>query len=276
MGVNYNSAFFLKRCKENGVVFDSLCTLGHQELYIKDGLRSRLEKEVPTYSGAICRQQYSDEMFRRLGAKDIGILDASGYENANIIHDMNLPVPEKYKEKFSCVFDGGATEHIFNFPIAIQNIMEMLKWGGYYIGCVPSDHLNGHGLYQFGAGLYTQLFSKVNGFELLEIGYSINENNKEFWRIKDIDKGRIEVSSNKALMIYVVAKKIASSKADIVVQEKYYEELWNAGDNSNRTRGMQGRTIMKYIPNFLMLLLRKSKRIICGNQLHAVCEKIIM
>jgi hypothetical protein len=57
-----------------------------------------------------------------LGADEIISIDASGYENATIIHDMNEPA-EDLAEQFDLVIDGGSLEHIFNFPVAILNVM---------------------------------------------------------------------------------------------------------------------------------------------------------
>lgn len=53
---------------------------------------------------------------------------------------MNLPVPEVHKDSYTAVLDGGSLEHIFNFPVAIKNCMEMLKVDGQYLGITPVNN----------------------------------------------------------------------------------------------------------------------------------------
>ena len=60
----------------------------------------------------------------------------------------------------------GTTEHVFSFDQAMENVIDMLEVGGYYIGMIPSNNWNGHGLYQLSPMLYMQLFCKKNGMKL--------------------------------------------------------------------------------------------------------------
>lgn len=233
MGVNYNVAKYMKRCADRGVDYSKLVTCGHQELYISDKKKKELEKEIELFRGSL-QEKYSDGMFRKLGAKRIDVIDISDYEGANIIHDMNTPVSEKYYNQFTCFFDGGATEHIFNFPIAIANIMKMLTLGGYYIGVVPSDHVNGHGFYQFGPMLYIQLFCEQNGFELIEMGFNNDSRTDNIWVVKNpTSHSRIEISSRRTMMIYILAKKIRKHDGEIKLYEGYYQDMWDGKTYNN-------------------------------------------
>jgi len=71
-------------------------------------------------SGAMLKQAdgYAEPFLKSLGAREVDSIDASDYESATIIHDMNLPVADQHKTAFDVVLDGGSLEHIFNFPIA--------------------------------------------------------------------------------------------------------------------------------------------------------------
>jgi len=42
---------------------------------------------------------------------------------------MSQPIDTIHKNKYDLVFDGGTLEHVFNFPVAIKNCMEMVKVG---------------------------------------------------------------------------------------------------------------------------------------------------
>ena len=50
------------------------------------------------------------------GRHRIKAADASPYEDAQIVHDFNNPVPIRLHQRFDTIFDGGALEHIFNVP----------------------------------------------------------------------------------------------------------------------------------------------------------------
>ena len=94
--------------------------------------------------------EYSEPLFKNLGASKIDSMDNSSYEGATVLHDLNLPVAEDMKNKYTVIFDGGTLEHIFNFPIAIKNCMQMLRLGGHIISFTPANnpvsytHLRAH------------------------------------------------------------------------------------------------------------------------------------
>ena len=45
-------------------------------------------------------------------------MDISDYEGANIIHDLNYPVPKKLHKKFDFIFTGGCLDNVFN-PVSL-------------------------------------------------------------------------------------------------------------------------------------------------------------
>lgn len=58
-------------------------------------------------------------------------MDISAYENADIIFDLNNPnLTNELKNRFDYILDGGTTEHVFDYPQALRNIVKMLKVGG--------------------------------------------------------------------------------------------------------------------------------------------------
>ena len=81
---------------------------------------------------------------------------------------MNIPISDSSKDKYTVVIDGGSLEHVFNFPIAIKNCMEMLQVGGYFISLAPANNMLGHGFYQFSPELFYRIFSKENGFSVVQ------------------------------------------------------------------------------------------------------------
>lgn len=98
--------------------------------------------------------KHADDFFRGLGATSVDVMDVSEYEGANILHDLNQPVSTQLTDAYDCVFDGGATEHVFNFPMALKNCMEMVKVGGHLIVIAPWNNYAGQGFYQLSPELF--------------------------------------------------------------------------------------------------------------------------
>lgn len=99
-----------------------------------------------------------------LGAKRVYAADVSNYEKPDIIMDLNIPVDNKYHNKFDVILDIGTLEHIFNIPQALENITLMCKSGGTIILGAPASNAINHGFYQICPTLYYDYF-KINGFE---------------------------------------------------------------------------------------------------------------
>jgi hypothetical protein len=151
--------------------------------------------------------EFADDLLRSLGATEIDVVDASAYEGANIIHDLNGPLGEEFRNRYDSVLDGGALEHIFNFPIALKNCMEVVRVGGSLLALVPANNWCGHGFYQFSPELFHSVLTPSNGF-VLE-------------RLLFVDRGRwysvrypaevgtlVELRSNYHTLLFLSARKI--------------------------------------------------------------------
>ena len=82
---------------------------------------------------------------------------------------MNRPVSTELESKFDLVVDGGSLEHIFNFPVAVSNLMRMAVVGGFVMTSNPANNLCGHGFYQLSPELMYRSFSAKNGFRIQEL-----------------------------------------------------------------------------------------------------------
>jgi SAM-dependent methyltransferase len=138
------------------------CVMGADELH------SMFEEFGLDPEGSVLNaaKGYAEPILEFLGAEEIVSLDANSYQDASLVHDMNLPIPGELKNRFDVVVEGGSLEHIFNFPVAVKNCMEMLVPGGSYLGVGPADNFCGHGFYQFSPDLYFRVLSPENGFIL--------------------------------------------------------------------------------------------------------------
>ena len=107
-----------------------------------------------------------EPFLRHLGARQVDSCDASAYEGATRVHDLNQPIPGDWDGTYDAVIDGGTLEHVFNFPTAIENCMRLVKPGGHLLLFTMANNCCGHGFYQFSPELFYAALSEENGFEV--------------------------------------------------------------------------------------------------------------
>src|ERR1019366_8763988 len=110
MGIDRNYADFLLGARNGGVDFRQTATLGRLNLFVDhrsldavfrehgDPVTDQDIRAMRTANGG-----YSETFLRRLGARETTSVDASEYEGASLVHDMNLPIRDEHKRKFSAV-----------------------------------------------------------------------------------------------------------------------------------------------------------------------------
>lgn len=228
MGINYVDARILLEAKLKGASFTNTLTVAHLSLKlhpeeVKSLRQTYLAKIRPSPSKPLedyTFGDYSDEFLRGfLGVSSLEILDYSSYQGATIICDLNCPVPDHLRGRFDAIIDGGSLEHVFNFPIAVANLMNMLKIGGHIFIKSPANNLCGHGFYQFSPELMFRVFSEENGFKLdrlvfVESTYPSVELTpyRNAYEVADpkATKTRVGLISNRPVVMIVQAKKTAN------------------------------------------------------------------
>ena len=154
-------ADFLVAARQQGAGFTATLTLGRQQNYLMYDDRLR------TSSSPVVTDPFIDTFCRRvLQTETLEALDYSDYQGANLIHDLNQPLPEHLAARYDAVIDGGTLEHVFDFPRALQNAMRLVKPGGALYLCTPANNLFGHGFYQFSADLFYRVLGPQNGYRL--------------------------------------------------------------------------------------------------------------
>jgi len=243
MGLDFNGTRFLLYAQRLGVKYDNTVLIGRQSL---DLTKLELKSNLQAFGYSIDSKSlndiynkgmgYAELLFAHLGAKNVYSVDASAYEGATNIHDMNQPIPSEYKERHSVVLDGGSIEHIFNFPVAIKNCMEMLMVGGHYLGITPANNFMGHGFYQFSPELYFSVFTQQNGFELVSL-VAFEDKPESTWYLvkspKEV-KDRVLLVNDQPVYLLVIAKKIAKVNIfETIPQQSDYLSIWqSAGSDS--------------------------------------------
>ena len=228
MGIDIFSAKFLLSEKRRGVRWSRTLTLGHQALYMEDNEYRALTESI----GIPCRNtKYADDLFRGLGATALDVLDASDYEGANILHDLNLPMDAHLHGAYDCVFDGGALEHVFNFPTALKNCLEMVKPTGHFIAIAPASAYCGHGFYQFSPELFYSALSAENGF-LVERILTVYHNQWYSVRSPSEVQARIGLVTREPTLLFVSARRVEQKSVfSRWPQESNYLRSWNANNH---------------------------------------------
>lgn len=118
-------------------------------------------------------KQHSDSIspesyFSGLGFDATHAMDVSDFEGADIIHDLNLPVPSSLHETFGLIYDGGTLEHVFDVRQGLFNVLNMTSAGGIIVHCNPCNNAVNHGFFQFSPTLFTSFYIK-NNFKILAL-----------------------------------------------------------------------------------------------------------
>ena len=234
------------------VDFSSIVTLGRMNLYASEseisGAFSKYNLPVDhSLLKKVSQNNYAEPLYALLGAKKIDSMDVSTYENASVIHDMNDRIPENLLEKYTVVLDCGTIEHVFNFPVAIKNSMDMVKTGGHLILVTPANNQMGHGFYQFSPELFFRLFSEDNGFRVCEVFIRVNAS---WLRVKDPARvrERVELTNSQPTNLIVVAQKVEHKPGLHTPQQSDYVSTWQVEESlkSNGQASASGRMLYWY------------------------------
>lgn len=221
MGIIYRQAKMLMDAHQAGVRMDRILTIGRQSLLLYAPEVRAIRKIFPGALADYKWGEYADRLFKEcLGASKVSALDYSSYEGADLLHDLNQPIPNDLKARFDVVIEAGSLEHIFNFPIAIANVMQMTKVGGIMFVSTVSNNLCGHGFYQFSPELIFRVFSAENGFELGKVlalearypGIELAPISNAF-EVADpaMVGGRVGLMTKRPIMLFFTARKVAET-----------------------------------------------------------------
>lgn len=259
MGVDLSCAQLLIRAKKNGVSFERTATLGRQGLHAnRPALLSILRSEGYALSKDVERKLldpttlYAEEFFSLLGVKHLTAIDANEYEGAQIIHDMNRPIPDSMSASFDVVLDGGTLEHVFDFPTGIRNAVQMVAPNGHFLSFTVANNFSGHGFYQFSPELFYRLLCKENGYALESCIMWEEIQGTRFYQVPDPEsvKSRIALTSQSGTYLLVQAKRIGSVSRDFVPQQSDYARHWESVQADLQSHAGKGglRSALKNIP----------------------------
>jgi len=277
MGLVYSRMKMLLEAKKSGTNFSNTVMIGRQKINLSKRENSKLEKfiDVEIKNGTINfdNRSYADSLLKEyLDIKKLNIVDYSDYEGANISLDLNYPIKKIFYNKYDVLIDGGSIEHIFNFPVAIKNYMNLIKVNGEIFIFTNANNHCGHGFYQFSPELFYRVFNKSNGFKiksviLLEHPYPGAELSEKHicYKVNDPETiGRRALIVNKSpLGILVNAIKTKEVKIfEMQPLQSDYKNTWVKNKKIKKEKmNSIFNTIIKLLPKRLMNKLRGIKQL---------------
>lgn len=241
MGLGVHGINFLLYAQKKGVSFAETAMIGRQSMRITPELLENCFRGFGvnldgSEAKDLLSNGFAEPLLKRLGAQNVSSFDASDYENPTFVHDFNQPIPEKFKNKYSVVMEGGTLEHVFNFPIAIKNCMEMIREGGHFLSLSPANNYMGHGFYQFSPELFYRVLNEKNGFQIEKI-FIYEESTQSAWfEVSDPDaiKERVTLINDHPSLMLIIAKKIKTVEIfKEFPQQSDYVARWQKGDGDN-------------------------------------------
>ncbi len=216
MAIDVNNSRFLLGARARGVSFRRTLTLGRLGLFVPPPmLRGMFEDHGVQQAGPpdffdAKKHEFCEGFFRQLGAEEISSLDFSDYEGATHIHVMNVPVPAAWHERFDAVVDGGTMEHVFNFPTAIINAMQMVSMDGRLLLDLPANNCTGHGFYQFSPELFFRLLQPEHGFAVERVCMAEDYPFSRFYEVRDpVEvRARVTLVNRAPVHVFVQARKV--------------------------------------------------------------------
>lgn len=242
MGVGYHGLQFALLAERRKADFSRTITLGRQHHYLNPvALRAMFERFglalTPQDERSIFKDDYAEGLFRTLGASTVDSMDASDYQGANVIHDLNLPLPRSLVRRYTCVVDFGTLEHVFNFPVALKSATDMVEVGGHFMCITVANNFMGHGFYQFSPELFIGYLS-ANGFADIEIYLAPYRDWPYFFRVTDpqVLSGRVELVNSERVQMCVLARKERHLPEMVTpIQSDYVQQAWQGRDVEERS-----------------------------------------
>ncbi len=224
MGLDINAYNFLKYLTRNNEVLGKTLTIGRHEDHLLNPYRW-----INPNTGLT--EKYCEPiLMHEFKASIVHSVDASNYENATFVQDLNKPwtCKELTKQKYLTILDFGTLEHVFNIPQALNSLADSCEVGGKIIHVQLHSDFCGHGFYQFSAELFHSWYSKKNGFEDVEI-FIVPYTRPNLWFrcLKPKSGDRCELSGRGVPNSFILVKAIKSKEINNrVCMQSDYLDTW--------------------------------------------------
>jgi hypothetical protein len=236
MGLDLACLGLLAFARATGADFSRVATIGRQGLEVRndaiaDFFLARGRRDLAGRWRERAPEKYCEGLLQgAFGAKEVVSYDASNYEQANVIHDMNRPIAPT--RGFSMVLDFGTLEHVFNVANAFDNVAALCAEGGRILHALPGNNLSGHGFYQYSPEFFFQLYAQARGYADTRVFASVAGDDAHWYEIQPPHAlgRRVNLTSRRAFYLLAITRKVrhAVPLAQQPVQQSDYEALWTA------------------------------------------------
>ena len=270
MGLDSKAMQFLLAARGSGVSLERVATIGRQRLYVTPAwLRARLRAVgIALDSTATARlfeeaDGFAEPLLQVLGARRVLSLDASGYEGASRVADLNAKIAPDLENAFTTVLDSGSLEHVFDFPTAIGNCMRMVAPDGHLLIVTPANNMPGHGFYQFSPELFYRVLAESNGF-VIERMLVTELSSSRWYEVADpvVLGARVQFRTFRPTYICVIARRVAARPVLVSPpqQSDYVTQWQNPGRASPDAAGADLHPLDRYLPHGLATVAKS-----CGH-----------
>jgi SAM-dependent methyltransferase len=271
VGFDLQTLRFVMAAREAGADFSEAITLGRQNLhvgrdaYAREAARFGLDAGPAAVDRVFSAYPYVDTLLTELGARQANAFDASDYEGANFVADLNAELPDDLAGRFSLVIDGGTLEHVFDLPRAIRNVARMLRVGGHFISVNGANNFMGHGFYQFSPELFYRVFSPENGFEVESLVLTEVNEDGIWYEVTDpaVAGERVTLVNNARTYLMMRSRKVA----EVAMfqrppqQSDYHDVNWQQPEKKREMAYLQHplpqRIVERYFPRPARHLMRR-------------------
>jgi hypothetical protein len=231
MGIDAHGIRFLEYVlRANGPMKETL-TVGHQALDVP-------EREVRDYLGITesrqsTRSRYVDDLLiEEFGATSLASVDASSYENATYVWDLNLELEPNFPQ-FDTIIDAGTLEHVFDVRTGFGNISHCCKVDGQILHILPANNFVGHGFYQFSPEFFYSLYSEARGFADTEVYLADLGRLSSWWKVAPPSGvSRSTAMCSRETYTLVRTRKVSEPAGTLPVQQSDYVSKWALHEES--------------------------------------------
>ncbi|MCX7181021.1 MAG: hypothetical protein NTX56_20400, partial [Proteobacteria bacterium] len=200
---------------------------------------ANIEVDTGTY-GSAGRSLITDRAFFSLFTDaEVLALDVSDYENAEIIFDLNQPIPEELKGRADFMFNGSCMDNLFDPASALKNMSHLLRPGGRILHIEHGSPVQG--AYLMYSPAYFFDYYAVNDFVDCKVYACMFENVLDAWNVflwepycqKD---GRWVLSGHMHsgwanILNFVIAEKGPGSTSDKTPIQGFYREAHGTNED---------------------------------------------
>lgn len=236
MALDFNNARLILWLRSQGVVLGDVLTVGRLGVFVSlellsaDAQRFNVQPTANHTWESASSAKYCEPLLLAMGASTVRALDYSDYEGAQVLHDLNQPLPTNLESCCDTLFDSGSLEHVFNVPVALDCYSKLIRPGGCMVLDMPANGCCGHGFYQFSPELFYQYFNGRQGFQVQAVFAVEDEPMGKWYRVPSPTSvgGRVYLYGDKPLHIYVIVKRLESSLGEALAPIQVdYTQAWN-------------------------------------------------